>query len=214
MEISIRPFKKEDRDFVRYLCCETAFSGEKLENFFEGREVIADLLTMYFTDYEPESLFIAEIDGIKAGYLTGCRNIRKHKRIFKRKVLPIVVKKFLLSGALLKKKNIIFLYNCAKSFFKKEIFDPDFSNQYPAILHINVASEYTKSGIGKRLIEQYCDYLIRHNVKGIHLTTVSENAKGFFQKMGFVVLHKRKISYFEYLRPCFPFRFTMGKKLI
>ncbi|MCM8759351.1 MAG: GNAT family N-acetyltransferase [Candidatus Omnitrophica bacterium] len=212
--IIIRPFKVEDRDFVRYLCCETAFFGKPAEKFFEGREVLADILTRYFTDFEPESLFIAEIDGVKAGYLAGSRDIKKLKKIFKMKILPVVIIKALLTGTIFKKKNMVFIYNCAKSFFKKELFFHDFSSQYPATLHINVDSGYRNMKIGEKLVEQYYDYLRKQNTKGVFLETVSERAVKFFQRMGFLILRKQRISYYSHLTDEKVYRFTLGKKLL
>ncbi len=80
--IAIRQYRKDDRDFVRYLCCQTAFEGNPVETFFNGRDIIADLLTLYHTDFEPESSFIVEINGEKAGYITGYKDLRRYKRIF------------------------------------------------------------------------------------------------------------------------------------
>ena len=212
-EINIRRFDKKDRVFVRQLCCETAFSGLPVENFFEGREIIADLLTMYHTDYEPESVFIAEVDGVRAGYLTGNKNIKRKKRIFNIRILPVVLRKTFFKGILFKRKNLIFLLNCIRSFFRQELFEADFSKQYPATLHINIDFRYRGMGIGEKLIEHYCEHLRKVNVKGIHLSTVSERAAGFFQKNGFIILHRREISYFAHISSENLFRFTLGKKL-
>lgn len=213
-EIVIRNFTENDRNFVRQLCCDTAFSGKPVEKFLDGRNIIADILTGYFMNFEPESIFIAEIGGKRVGYLTGSKNIRRQKKIFTTRILPHIFLKIYFTGAFLKKKNLLFVYNCAKSFFRKELFDPDFSGQFPATLHINVDTRYRNMGVGEKLINHYCRYLKKEKVNGIVLTTVSENAVRFFQKMGFLVLHKQKISYYSYLTGEKFFRFTMGKSLL
>ncbi|MCX7705458.1 MAG: GNAT family N-acetyltransferase [bacterium] len=212
-KIVIRQFTKKDRDFVRYLCCETAFNGRPAENFFEGRNILADVLTRYFTDFEPESLFIAEIDGISVGYLTGNKDIKRQKKIFKTKVLPQVIIKILFTGSIFKRKNLIFALSCAKSFFKKEFFYPDFSGQFPSTLHINIDARYRSMGVGEKLMEHYDDFLRRENIKGIFVTTISERAKKFFQRLGFIILDRRKISYYSHLTDEDFFRYTLGKKL-
>jgi len=201
MPIEIKKYcPAEDRDFIRTLACDTAFSGEPVEKFFDGREIIADILTLYYTEYEKESIFIAEVEGKKAGYLIGCKNIRRYKRILITKVLPFLLLKSLIKPRLIyRKKNILFFFNCAVSFFKKEFFFPDFSNEYPATLHINVDIRYRNKGIGGKLISEYINHLKKMRIKGIHITTFSPSAVRFFEKNGFTVLYKKKITCFKYL---------------
>src|SRR5919108_5903995 len=69
----IRGYRRSDRDAVRKLCCETGFLGEPIDPVYEDRELFADFLTTYYTDHEPESSFVLEMDGEIRGYLLGCR---------------------------------------------------------------------------------------------------------------------------------------------
>ncbi|MCM8821740.1 MAG: GNAT family N-acetyltransferase [Candidatus Omnitrophica bacterium] len=204
----------DDREFIRKICCDSAFLGEPAERFFDGREILADLLTSYYTCYEKESIFIAELDRQIVGYLTGCKNIKKQKRIFMTRILPVTAIKFVFNGRILKKRNLLFLYNCALSIWKKEFFANDFSSEYPATLHINIDRRYRNTGIGKKLICEYISYLKKEKIAGVHVTTFSVNAAGFFEKMGFNVLGKKSVSYFNYLIHRKLLRFTLGRKLI
>lgn len=78
MSITIRPYSPADREAVRRICCDTGFSGDPVDPLFEDREAFADFLTRYYTDWEPESAFVAEADGEPAGYLLGCLRPRLH----------------------------------------------------------------------------------------------------------------------------------------
>ncbi|MCM8777886.1 MAG: GNAT family N-acetyltransferase [Candidatus Omnitrophica bacterium] len=210
----IRKYQEpDDRKFIRRICCDTAFLGGPVEKFFNGREIVADLLTLYYTDYERESVFVAELDGQIVGYLTGCKNIKRQKRIFTTRILPVIAVRFILCDSILKKKNILFLYNCLRSFLKKEFFTTDISSEYPATLHINIDVRYRGIGIGKKLISEYLCYLKKEKIKGIHLTTVSVDAVRFFEKMGFTVLQKKKVSYLSYPDHKKLYRFILSKKL-
>ncbi|MCM8830376.1 MAG: GNAT family N-acetyltransferase [Candidatus Omnitrophica bacterium] len=202
-----------DRKFIREICCDTAFLGDPVENFFEGREVVADLLTLYYTDYEPESVFVAELTGQIVGYLTGCKNIKRQKRIFITRILPVIAVRFILSDSILKKKNVLFLYHCILSFLKKEFFTTDVLLEHPATLHINIDRRYRNMGIGKKLVSEYLYYLKNEKVKGVCLATVSVDAVRFFKKMGFTVLQKKKVSCFAYLGYKRLYRFILGRKL-
>jgi len=195
----IRGYLSSDRGSVRKIASDTAFLGGPSDIFFDDRELLADILTLYYTEYERESIFIAEVDGKVAGYLIGCIDIKRYKRIWITKILPLLIVKSIVKTPLIfTKKNMAFLYYCVMAFFKKELFIPDISDDYPAILHINIAKEYRDRGMGTKLIEEYTKYLKNKRVKGIHLTTISSDAVRFFEKNGFKVIHKKKLSCFAH----------------
>src|SRR5437763_15124889 len=69
----IRGYRRSDRESVRRLCCDTGFLGEPIDPVYEDRELFADFLTTHYTDHEPESSFVVEVDGEIRGYLLGSR---------------------------------------------------------------------------------------------------------------------------------------------
>jgi len=75
----IRPYLPADRDAVRQICCDTGFSGDPIDPLFSDRDVFADFFTRYYTDWEPESAWVAESNGHVVGYLIGCIHYRYHK---------------------------------------------------------------------------------------------------------------------------------------
>src|SRR5213595_1290141 len=78
-QYSIRSYQASDRGAVRKLCCETGFLGDPIDPVFQDRELFADFLTTYYTDHEPESSFVLEIDGEIRGYLLGSRKPLPHQ---------------------------------------------------------------------------------------------------------------------------------------
>src|SRR6478752_10460390 len=78
-QYSIRGYKASDRVAVRKLCCATGFLGSPIDPVFQDRELFADFLTTYYTDHEPESSFVLEVDGEIRGYLLGSRNPLQHQ---------------------------------------------------------------------------------------------------------------------------------------
>ena len=70
---TIRSFRASDRAAVRRLCCQTGFLGAPIDPVYEDHELFADFLTTYYTDHEPESSFVLEVDGELKGYLLGSR---------------------------------------------------------------------------------------------------------------------------------------------
>jgi GNAT superfamily N-acetyltransferase len=198
-EILIRPYRSEDRPGVRQIAWETGFMGEPSDIFFDDREILCDILTLYFTDYEPQSSFVAESAGRVIGYLTGSRDVRMLANIHETKILPRIILTSLMRGKMWKKKSRSMVGRCMVSFFKGEFKTPDFSSRYPATLHINVDKDFRRDGVGERLMAAYLQYLSREKVPGVHLATMSEKGLAFFKKQGFEVLYESRRSYFRHI---------------
>lgn len=213
IDASIRRYREQDRQAIREICFDTAFWGESASIFFEAKEIVADFVTLYFTDYEPESCFVAEVNGRVIGYLTGATNITRLKSIFITKVAPKLGMKFLLGGTIFRKENLAFVSHWLLSFLKGEFKGQDFSKLYPASLHINLKKDFRGLGIGSRLIVAYLDYLVKKDIPGVHLGTMSDKAGEFFEKAGFNLLHCELVSYFRYILHRDVPVYIYGKKL-
>src|SRR3989338_7986716 len=145
-DITIRPFKSTDRDRIRKISCDTAFMGEPLERFFDDRETFADIATSYYTEYEPESLFVAEYENSIVGYLTGCKDTRRFKRIFYWRILPRAALISFSRGTLFRKKTLKLIRSLLRSYWRGELRRPDYYQEFPAHLHINVQDSYRQLG--------------------------------------------------------------------
>lgn len=212
-EALIRQYQEKDRSSIRQISWDTALMGEPAGAFFEDKELFQDFLTKHFTDYEPESSFVAENEGRVIGYLTGAKNESILAQVFSKKILPDLLMQAILRGTFLKKKNITYLFNCLLSFFRQEFSMPDFSKDYPAILHINIEQNSRRKGIGERLIAIYLDYLAKAKVSGVHLATMSSYAASFFSEQGFKLLHIGRRSYFSYILKKDLLIYIYGKRL-
>jgi GNAT superfamily N-acetyltransferase len=213
-EVIIRQYHGGDRQDLREIAWDTAFLGNPASTFFNDKEILADFLTLYFTDYEAESCFVAEANGRVIGYIIGVRDTAILARVFKLRVLPRIIIKSIINLTLLKKKNRVFIFHCLLSFFKGEFTQPAFATVYPATLHINLAARFCNRGIGSRLMTAYLDYLRQKNIVGVHLATLSEGASLFFRKQGFNLLYEGKRSYFRYLLQKDAPIYIYGKKLL
>ena len=213
-KVVIRHYRRDDRPFVRNIAWNTAFLGDSAGVFFDNKEILSDFLTLYFTDYEPESSFVAEIDVRVIGYLIGARNIDVLNRIFFVRILPRLVTKAVVRGVFFSKKNILFMTNALRSFLKGEFRVPYFLKYYPALLHINIEKKFRALGIGALLIEAYLNYLNKAGIEGLHLATVSDVAVGFFKKQGFNLLYKHKRSLLGNILGKEYFCYLYGKKIL
>ena len=196
-DIVIRKYEPKDRDAVRRISYATAFLGRAYD-FVGDAEILSDGLMDYFTEYEPESLFVAA-DGEKiAGYLTGARSARAMHKILFNKIYPRIFGKALSKGFFLQRKVLLFMWHSLISFVRGEFRLPDFTYDYPATFHINLDEAYRGQRIGQQLIDRYVEYLKENNIKGVYVSTFSEKAKAFFVRNGFRFLFSRPRGYLRY----------------
>lgn len=193
----IRKYANSDRQSIRDIACDTAFLGSPAESFFEGRALIADFLTAYFTDFEPESCFVTCKNNQIAGYVIGTKNIKKMTKTFIIKILPALLLKSICSGIVFKRKNIKFFWWCFYGFLKGQFFKNINLKYYPALLHINLKKGYRNKGLGTLLLNTYMNYLKSENISGVYLSAHSEKTAKFFAKNGFEVLRITKRSYYR-----------------
>jgi GNAT superfamily N-acetyltransferase len=197
--LAVRRYAGADRDAVRDIAWQTAFLGESAAAFFSDKELYADILTMYFTDYEAGSCFVAESDGRVAGYLIGSADTKDLDRVTASVIVPMLFCKAVARGVFLREVNLRFLWNVFLSAARGEFFSEDYSSEYPATLHINIRRGYRGEGAGSLLMERYLEFLRNKGVAGVRLATYSEKAGRFFSKHGFSLLSAKRRSYFRYL---------------
>lgn len=209
----IRKFQANDREQIRKISVETAFFGRPWNNFFNDCEVLADSLTLYYTDYEPESCFVAVVKDEVAGYIIGSKDISRMRRIMVLHLIPRLIIKFLEKSLILKKETRLYLFNAIIGFIRGEFLVGDFSKAYPATLHINIKTGFQHSGIGTALMGHFLNYLEQNKIKGVHLSTMSEEAKIFFSKFSFSVLFTKERSFLKYYFNRNFKLYIMGKRL-
>ena len=92
-KLAIRVYQPEDRHSVRDICLYTAFRNMGTNSLFEDRELSADYWTLYYTDYEPESIWIAELDGSVVGYCFGCLDTARYMKNMAARIMPTLLLK-------------------------------------------------------------------------------------------------------------------------
>ena len=94
----IRQYEPSDREAVREISCVTAFRNLGAQSIFEhaeDRELFADYWSRYYTDFEPESVWVAEQAGTVVGYLFGCVDSSRFVRTMARRIVPKIVVRLL-----------------------------------------------------------------------------------------------------------------------
>jgi len=186
----VRPYEPRDRAAVRQIAYETADSGEPAERLFSDRAVMADILTRYYTDFEPQSLWVVDHAGQAVGYLSGCLDDRRYQRVMAWRVVPAALVRAIARGALARRETWRLLGALVRTWRSGEFHQPAALAQYPAHLHINIQQGFRGQQIGPRLVERFVEQARVAGLGGIHAGVHEENlpARRFFERLGFVPL--------------------------
>ena len=183
-ELAIRAYRPGDREAIRRIAFETGYMGEPIAWLWRDPESFADLITRYYTDREPESIFVAERHGNVLGYLTGCVDSTRVRGAALREV-----RRLLARGALLAPGFGAFLARSVLDVLRDRGGPPEVLSdpRWPAHLHIDLLPEGRGRGLGRRLMEQWLARLRSLASPGLHLGTFAENhaAIRFFEGCGF-----------------------------
>lgn len=163
----IRAYKQKDHEKVRDICLATST--------IEGmdREMLALLYADYYTEIEPQNVFILADDKDEAvGYILSAENYKNFIRVYKEKYLDRV--KALSKKSAFEMKNDFMLMRLVGKI-------------YPGHLHIDILPEVQRGGWGHKLMDILLTHLKEKGVKGVHLGVGAGNEKGvnFYKKYGF-----------------------------
>lgn len=188
----IRPYEARDRAGLRQICCDTADAGHPVERFFPDREVFADLLTDYYTETEPQSVFIADNGGEVVGYVTGCVNTKRFVRAMTWRIVPAVFVKALFRGALWHPQTVRLLRVNLSLWLENGYRNDATIREYPAHLHVNVRHGFRGQRLGQQLVEAFCERAHMAGASGVHAGVSAENAPAchFFEEQGFAEVHR------------------------
>ena len=181
---SIRSYAPADRPAVRRIYGVDEFARPCLQQKYPRYgEYLADEMS-YYPDYEPESLFVAEVDGQVVGALLGAIDTARFEQVYGRRIRPYLLRRTLAGAygwpgwlpAVLRTE-----------WAGRQIKAPRVDRtQYPAHLHIGILPEWRRRGLGGLLMLRYADYLRQQGVPGYHLYASSFHPLGvaFYYKLG------------------------------
>jgi hypothetical protein len=195
----IRKFQAADRSRVRELCCETGFLGNPIDPVFEDRELFADYLSAYYTDWEPESSFVLLVNGEIRGYLLGSRHP------FRQQLYNLYNNVSLFLRGLARYPR----YSAASKKFVHWILrqawrEVPASPRRTAHFHINLLADARSVAQTRALMDSYLKYLHENGERRVFgQMVVFEDRRGtkMFERYGFKVLNKTEITKYRDVHP-------------
>lgn len=172
-EIRVRPARPDDRERIRAICQRSVLPGRPTEHVFEDVEIVSRLFADYYLDYEPESCFVAEVEGRVIGYALACKDTRRYLRVLLTRILPGVLWRVLM-GIVLRRYRRPETYRTLWWVLTRAWREiPSVSwRAYPGHVHVNVDPDFTAERlallrIGKRLGDVVMAHLRGAGVRGI-----------------------------------------------
>lgn len=186
---------------MRRICCDTAFAGDAVEPLFPDRDAFADFFTRYYTDYEPESTFVAEVDGRVVGYLTGCLAPRRYALVQPFLLLLVTGPKVLwrLVTGRYGRRGLRFLRWFLLRSWRETPDHPPASAHF----HFNLVDGHRNTGAGLRLWKAFDRLLEERRVRKVYgqiQTGEDWRTDRLFARWGFHVFDRRRTTKFDGLR--------------
>ena len=209
----IRPYRPGDRAAIRAICADTGFLGQPIDPVFEDRELFSDYLTSYYTDAEPESTFVCEIDGEVKGYVMGSRFPRKKER-FEKRIMPGLVLRGLW-------RYFTRPYTAATRRYVKWVVtrarhEVPFAPPDMPHFHFNMLPEARTVAGTREIIDMFFEHLRACGEKEVYGQVVAfETRRGarMFERYGFKIVDEREVTKYRDLDPRKIFLFTIVKDL-
>lgn len=183
---TVRNYRPEDREAVRRICFETGMMGDSIDAQYRDVESFADMLTSYYTDAEPESAYVAELDGKVVGYMLSCFDTR---RTWKPGNIAL---RHLFTRATFFRPGTAWFYwrgvlDMVLDFFLAPRRPAIDLKQFPSHTHNNLLPSGRGGGVGREFFFRVFDRLKTMGSRGLHGEVWSRNVNmiQFLQALGY-----------------------------
>lgn len=183
--VTVRAYRQSDREAVRRICCDTAFYGEPIERVFEDRAFMSEALIGYYTEFETDSMFVADSGGRVIGYVTGCLDTQHCERVYLRHIVPRLARLFVMHGHWLRISSWRMLVSVVRSGRQQYRDRPSIAAAHPAHCHVNLEAAARRSGTGSILLETFFNLARSRRVRGVHVSTATDQGRLSLRRRGF-----------------------------
>ena len=183
----LRHYEPRDRAVVREICCVTAFRNLGAQAIFahaEDRELFADYWSRYYTDFEPESAWVAEREGRVIGYLFGCVDASRHVRTMGWRIVPGVLVRLLwrlMLGKYRQGRSRLFVKWLFLKSWREAPAVP--MKKYPAHFHCNLLPGGYNQHLYTSLALGFMDHLADRGVTHLHGHVLEMKRKGIWHRI-------------------------------
>lgn len=184
MNATIRPYR-DDLDALYEVCVRTADRGDDLTGTLADPSLPGHLYAAPYGVLEPESAFVVEDAEGVAGYIVGTTDTAAFEGRLETEWLPALRSRYPngSGGGAVDTMYIALIHHPPRQ-------DAAIVADYPAHLHIDLLPRVQGLGLGRRLIERFCDEMQHRGVRGVHFGVhpLNHRALAFYAHVGFAEL--------------------------
>ncbi len=191
MSLIIRPYKKSDLPGLYEICLKTGNSGKDATELYKDPLLLGHFYSAPYAVIHPELTFILADNEIPVGYILGTNDSELFYHESEKEWFPPLRKKYPLPEENNNTPDAKIIRLIHKGHLpKSELLS------YPAHLHIDILPEGQGQGMGRKLIETFCNKLIEMKVQALHLEVGKRNTNAikFYEKIGFRIIKEYELS--------------------
>ena len=185
MSLIIRPYKKSDLPKLYEICLKTGNSGKDATDLYKDPLLLGNFYSAPYAVIHPELTFILTDNDIPVGYILGTSDSTFFYRETEKEWFPPLRKEYPLPEENDNTPDAKIIRLIHKGHLpKSELLS------YPAHLHIDILPEGQGQGMGRKLIEIFCNKLIEMKVQALHLEVGKRNTNAifFYERIGFRII--------------------------
>jgi ribosomal protein S18 acetylase RimI-like enzyme len=178
MQLSIRPYRPEDREDLYEICVRTGDNGADASSLYPDPRILPDIFVGPYLAQEPGlAHVVADTGGADRalGYILGTADTRRFVARYLAEWLPGVVDRYPDDGG-----------RGHELRHPEAMLGPGV-DKYPAHLHIDLLPEAQGQGFGRELMQVFLAALRERGVARVHLGMGAANhgARAFYDRLGF-----------------------------
>lgn len=179
--------------------------GEYRPELIPDDWVWAEYWTRYFTDQEPEHVWVAcegPAGGV-VGYLTGTVDERRFHRYAPR-ILPGIAWHVIRRRLMRRHQSRRAILGLVAALLRDEMrLPPGAADEFPATCHMNLLPEARGAGVGTRLFRKFLEAMRRAGVPGVHQQPLDINPAilALLAKAGFRKVESHPIQAYAHIHP-------------
>ncbi len=195
-KMKIRNAALTDLPYVYDICHRTAYNGQDASSVVTDPFILGHYYSAPYIVHDPDWCWIVEDDRGIVGYLVTTPDTRRHAAWMNKQWLPKV-------RALYANVSADPKWTDFEKWIRRYIYDdaacPDFTDRYPAHLHICLLPRGQGQGYGSSALKLFEEKLRSGGIAGYHLGMAEKNARAgeFYAKQGLqLIRHDPGVIYF------------------
>ncbi|MEZ5274967.1 MAG: GNAT family N-acetyltransferase [Opitutaceae bacterium] len=179
--MNLRPYRSTDLPSLYRICLETGANGGDGSGRCTHPDLVGAVFAAPYPVYDADSCLVLEDDEGPCGYVLGAFDSRAFALWFNQTWLPEIRDRF---------RNLTpppgAFDGWILEYLDRQMEVPDFVDDYPAHLHIDLLPRVQKGGWGRRSIMAWADLAKARGARGLYLGVSGQNlnAVAFYRHIG------------------------------